>query len=175
MSFLVVAYPVLQETVFNLIQDYRKDNDELFFSVIRPHFTFVFPVVDIEEELFISEVTEKTMGMSPLDFTLRCATINKDAFRDYYHTFLVPDEGFGKIVKLHDKIYSGLLKHNHRLDIDYIPHLGIGNSKDKFICKQMVDEWNEIDFAITGTISKLTIVSFENNTMHELKEIELNQ
>ncbi len=158
MAYLVLSYPVIKDADFELIQHYRKDNDELFYSVVDPHFTIVFPVFDFPEELFINEVTERTKGIKKVDFNLRCATINKDAFKDYYHTFLVPDEGYSKIIKLHDKLYSGKFKNDLRLDLDFIPHIGIGNSKDKFRCKQMVDEWNGKEFSIEGVISSLSII-----------------
>lgn len=161
MAYLVLAYPNLNDKDFELIQNYRKTEDKLFYSVVEPHFTIVFPVFDCAEDLFIKEVTEKAQSFGKINFVIRCATINKDAFNEYYHAFLVPDEGYSSITKLHDKIYSGKLKENHRLDIDFVPHIGLGNSKNKFECKRMVDEWNVKDFSIHGSITHLTIVKYE--------------
>ena len=59
------------------------------------------------------------------------------------------------------------------MDIDFIPHIGIGNSKDKYKCKKMVDEWNENDFSIAGTISQLSIVKYENNIIEIIRQIKL--
>ncbi len=173
MGLLVLAYPILAKSYYQLIQDFRKVNDELYYSVVEPHFTIVFPVLDKGEDIFIQEIIAKTSQEKSFDFVLRCTTINKDAFQEYYHIFLVPDEGFSKTIKLHDKLYSGILKDNHRLDIDYIPHIGIGNSKDKHFCKSMVDEWNAKDISIQGRIDCLTIIRFENHTVTKLKEIKL--
>jgi 2'-5' RNA ligase len=173
MAYLVLAYPELTNENFDRIQCYRKDNDELFLKVVNPHFTIVFPVFDIPEEEFTREIKDKSVNLAKFDFIIRCATINKDAFSDYFHTFLVPDEGYSDIVKLHDKLYSEKLKNNLRLDLDFIPHIGIGNSIDKYACKKMVDEWNEKDFSISGRITHLTIVNYENNIVTELEDIEL--
>lgn len=74
-------------------------------------------------------------------------------------------KGYSRIVKLHDKLYSEKLKSNLRLDIDFVPHIGIGNSKDKFSCKKMVDQWNEKEFSISGKITHLTVVNYENDTI----------
>ena len=104
---------------------------------------------------------------------MRCATINKDAFSNYYHVFLVPDEGYSNIVKIHDRLYSGLLKDNHRLDVDFIPHIGIANSVDKYKCKRLVDYWNSKEFEINGTISKITIIKYENNIVTNIEDIRL--
>ncbi len=173
MAYLVLAYPELTTENFDKIQLYRKNNDELFFKVVNPHFTIVFPLNGILEEEFIREVKDKSADIAKFDFVIRCATINKDAFSDYYHTFLVPDEGYSKIVKLHDKLYNDKLKGNLRLDLDFVPHIGIGNSLDKNACKKMVDEWNEKEFSITGRISHLTLVNYENNLVTEIEKIEL--
>ena len=141
--------------------------------MVEPHFTIVFPVHDIAQEEFTREVKDKSQNLLKFDFVIRCATINKDAFSDYFHAFLVPDEGYSQIVRVHDKLYSEKLKDNLRLDIDFVPHIGIGNSKDKFLCKKMVDKWNEKEFSIQGTISLLTVVKYENNTVTKIEEIEL--
>lgn len=173
MAYLVLAYPELTSENFDKIQNYRQGNDELFFNVVNPHFTIVFPVFDISEEEFIREIKDKSAKFKKFDFVIRCATINKDAFSDYFHAFLVPDEGYSKIIKLHDKLYSDKLKNNLRLDIDFVPHIGIGNSIDKFSCKKMVDEWNEKEFFISGKIINLTIVNYDNGLITKIEEIEL--
>lgn len=174
MALLVLAYPQLITNDFDKIQSYRKANDELYFKVVQPHFTIVFPVFDVLEDELVEEVREKASHWSRFNFTIRCATINKDAFSEYFHTFLVPDEGYSQIVKLHDKLYSNKLKDNLRLDIDFVPHIGIGNSIDKFACKKMVDEWNGQEFSISGSITHLTVVKYENDTVTKIEEIELN-
>jgi len=173
MAYLVLAYPELRHEDFELIQDYRKNNDELYFKIVNPHFTIVFPVFDVSQDEFINEIKQNSKDINKFDFTIRCATINKDAFNDYFHAFLVPDEGYSKFVKLHDVLYSDKLKGNLRLDLDFVPHIGIGNSKNKFSCKKMVDEWNRKEFSISGKIKYLTIVNYENDTVTKLHEIEL--
>ncbi|WP_348824418.1 2'-5' RNA ligase family protein [Flavobacterium aestuarii] len=173
MAYLVVAYPELTINDFDKIQKYRELNDKLFFNVVKPHFTIVFPVFDITESEFIDEIKLQANSIEKITFNIKCSTINKDAFSDYYHSFLVPDEGFSRIIRLHDKLYSDKLKDNLRLDIDFVPHIGIGNSLDKHLCKAMVDEWNKNDFSIAGTISELTIVKYENGIVENIEKIRL--
>lgn len=170
---MLIAYPELSEESYDLIQAYRKQHDVLYYNLVAPHVTFVFPVEGISELDFINEVESLVTHISPVDFVLRCATVNKDAFREMYHTFLVPDEGYGRIIKLHDQLYSQLFKQHLRLDIDFIPHIGIGNSTDKFICKQMADEWNRNDFSIAGRITALSLVKYENNLIQTIHEVKL--
>lgn len=173
MSYLVLAYPKLRKDDLSKIQHYRKDNDELYYSVVDPHFTLVFPINDIPQDDFIEEVGSKIESVKRFDFVLRCSTINKDAFSDYHHAFLVPDEGFSQFVKLHDRLYSNRFERHHRFDLDFVPHIGVGNSKDKMKCKRMVDKWNRMDFAIKGTISQVTVVDYNNSIVTNLKNFEL--
>jgi 2'-5' RNA ligase len=173
MSLLVIAYPILSSQDFDLIQEFRKEHDEFHHSIVLPHFTLIFPVEGVEEKVFMDEIEKQTSDFMKFEFAIQCAMINKDAFTDNYHIFLVPDEGFSHFVKLHDKLYSGLLSTHLRLDIDFIPHIGIGISKDKFVCKSWVDLWNKDTFSITGGVSAISIVRFENNLVTRLKEIIL--
>ena len=141
--------------------------------MVEPHFTIVFPVFNQTETDFIAEIKKQVGKFNSFNFVLRCATINKDTFNEYFHTFLVPDEGYSNIVKIHDGFYSGILKENHRLDLDFVPHIGIGNSLNKLDCKKMVDEWNKDEFEIFGTVKNLTIVEYENNNVLKIEEVKL--
>lgn len=173
MAYAVISYPELSDTDYKKIQEYRKENDEWLYTVVDPHITFVFPVFDMPEKDFIAEIEALSTDVAKIDFVFRCAIINKDSFSDYYHALLAPDEGFSSIVRLHDKLYSRNLKPYHRMDIDFIPHLGIGTSKDEDKCKRMVDEWNENDFSIVGRVSQLSIVRYEENRIESICEIRL--
>jgi hypothetical protein len=110
---------------------------------------------------FTAEVRKQLSSTGAIRFFLRCAVINKDAFSDNYDAFLVPDEGFSDIVKLHDRLYAGLLAPHHRLDISYIPHVSIANATDPHFIKKIVDEWNDAVFAIAGSIASLDIINYD--------------
>jgi hypothetical protein len=173
MSFLLLAYPDLKESDFTLIQDHRKLYDSLYFDIVAPHFSFVFAADDFSEAAFAEEVTRQTEIAKKIKFILRCATISKDGFEDCFHCFLVPDKGHSDIILLHDMLYSDVFKKNHRLDIDYIPHIAIGSTTDRLQTKSMVDQWNKKDVTIKGEISKLSMVKYENNVVTLLHEFEL--
>jgi len=173
MAYLALAYPELKTEDYNWIQSFRKDNDELYFKVVAPHFTIVFPTFNKSEDEFIKSVEEKSMALKRITFAIRCSVINKDALNDYWHVFLTPDEGNSEIIKLHDMLYSGELSDNLLLEIPFIPHIGIGNSKDKWICKKLIDDINERGINIKGSITQLDIVSYVDNEVKTIKKIEL--
>jgi hypothetical protein len=173
MALGVLAYPEIKEDDYRLIQNFRKEFDELYYSVVRPHFAFVFPLDGVDRQTFTDEILKKAKGFKVIDFELKCATINKDAILDYYHLLLVPEKGFSSVVKLHDMLYSDLLFSHLRLDIDFIPHVGIANSKDPYKVKNWVDTWNKMEFSVAGTIEKLTIVDYTNSVLTDLMDVRL--
>lgn len=172
MNLHVVAYPELLAADREMIQLCRKEYNTLY-TVIQPHFTLVFSVADMQAADIIAEARKQAALTTAIDFSLRCAVINKDSFSNNYDAFLVPDEGFSKIVKLHDKLYSDKLSHHHRLDISYIPHISIANSVDVSVIKRIVDEWNEKDLVINGTISWVDIINYENRVVTTLERLAL--
>ena len=172
-SLLVVCYPLLSSPDYERIQAYRKEKDALYYSVVQPHFTLVFPMSIDSEEAFINEVKKRAAGIKAFKFNLRCATVNKDSFNNYYHTFLVPDEGYSNFVKLHDALYEQNFRPHLRLDIDFVPHIGIGNSTDAMQCKAMADEWNLSNFCISGSAQSLQVLRYENSRVETLYSFDL--
>jgi 2'-5' RNA ligase len=172
MNLHVVAYPELSESDNEWIQAYRKEYNSLY-HVIAPHFTLVFSLQDMTFDAFANEVRKQAKAFAPVHFCLRCAVVNKDAFSDNYDVFLVPDEGHGEIVRLHDKLYSGAFAAHHRMDISYIPHISIANSTDVHTMKTIADEWNKKDFAIKGIIAALDIINYENRIITTLERVAL--
>ena len=173
MAHLAIAYPNISTQDFNWIQKYREQNDSRYYSAVKPHFTFIFPVFDVSQEKFLSEVTTQLNDAKKINFEVKVATVNFDSFGKFYHEFLVPDEGYSDIVKLHDKLYSGSLSKELRLDIDFIPHVGIGNSDDPLISKKRVDELNSSEFSIKGVIDIINVVKYENNSIKNVKNFVL--
>jgi hypothetical protein len=70
-------------------------------------------------------------------------------------------------------LYSDKFKNNLLIVLDFVQHIGIGNSMDKFSCKKMVDEWNGKEISISGKINHLTTVNYENDKVTKVQEIEL--
>lgn len=173
MSLLVLGYPTISQEDFNRIQKVRATYDRVHYELVGPHFTIVFAVDNMEQKEFIQHVKQKARGFKKIAFVLRCAVIVKDAFSDYFYVFLVPDEGFSEIVKLHDRLYTDQLVSELRLDIPFIPHIIVGNSTDPQACKKLADQINQKSFAIKGSIEKLDVVNFDGKKIETIKEIEL--
>ncbi len=174
MPLLVLAHPEFSTSDYNWIQEFREKNDELYYKVVEPHFTIVFPTFGFGIKDFVKEMEEKSKNVKIIDFEIKSAIINKDSFSDYWHVFLTPDQGNSDIIKLHDKLYSGKITKTLMLEIQFVSHIGIGNSKDKWVCKKLVDEINSMNIKISGRIAYLDIVNYENNKVETLKKLRLN-
>lgn len=174
-SLLIINYPRISPEDFNWIQSVRKQHDELHQEIVDPHFTFVFPVFNFQAKAFINHIKQAIQEIEAFDFVLRCAVLGDDAFSDYTHVFLVPDEGYSSVVKLHDRLYTGILINELRLDIPFIPHIGIANSRNAQRCKQLVDELNAKSFEIRGKVEKLDVIWYENDKVDVIEQIPLIQ
>jgi 2'-5' RNA ligase len=173
MSLLVLAYPKIPDKDFKWIQNIRAVYDKRYYHVVNPHFTIVFPVSNILQPEFIEDIQISASESQKIIFTSRCTVIVKDSFSEFTDVFLVPDEGYSDIVKLHDKLYSGILKNELRLDIPFIPHIGIGGSINPLESKSIADELNKTNFSFEGILDKLDIVSYNYSEVKTLKEIKL--
>jgi hypothetical protein len=173
MSLVVLAYPKFSKSDYEWVQNHRKKYDKLYYEVVEPHYTIVFPIYSVAEDIFIEEVLSKCKNEKTINFIIRSAVINKDLFIDTYHEFLVPDEGHSLIIKLHDKIYSEKLFPELRMDIDFIPHIGIGNSNDPLKCKYNVDRINRSNIELHGIIDNLNIARYKKNKIETIKKINL--
>ena len=172
-SLLVVNYPTLVAEDLEKIQSVRRQHDLLYRDVVAPHFTLVFPVFDFDEATFIQHVQRVTQAIAAFDFVIRCATLGDDAFSNYTHVFLVPDEGYSRIIKLHDRLYTGMLASELRLDIPFIPHIGIANNLDPQVCKTVVDNLNATHFEMRGKVQQLDVIEYEDNQVSTIAQINL--
>jgi hypothetical protein len=172
MSYLVIAHPELQQADIDWIQSYRSQHDRQF-SLVEPHFTIVFAIQDLDRDSFLAEVKKKVADIKSFDFELKVATINQDNSGSYYHEFLVPDNGYSNIIKLHDKMYSGTFAPYLRFDVDFIPHISIGDSEDSQVSKQRVDDLNAQGVLIHGRISSLDVIEYADGAVTTLEKVQL--
>jgi len=173
MPLLVLAYPQLEKKDFEWIQSFRSKYDERYYTWIEPHFTIVFPVEEVNIKRLTDHMEKASKKFKEFYFVLRCAQIVKDSFRDYTDLFLITEEGCRIFVKLHDTMYRGILEDELRLDISFIPHMGIANSRDPLTCEKLADEINSINPEVFGAVNKLDIVLREGEKVNPIKEIKL--
>lgn len=172
MALLALSYPSISAASREWMQAIRKEYDPNY-AIVAPHFTLVFPTFAFDQQTFCEHLRRQLQGQPPVSFVLRCALVVKDALNEQTHTFLVPDEGFSDIVKLHDRLYCDLLAGELRLDIPFIPHITVASSSDPQVCKRIADEINRQNPLITGSLRVIDIVHFANRRVTTLEQILL--
>ncbi len=69
MALAVCAYPQMKNEDYSDIQSFRKEHDG-YYSIVKPHFSFVFPLEGIEQNEFIEEIVQKSDGFEKIDFEI---------------------------------------------------------------------------------------------------------
>lgn len=171
MSLCVVNYPTISQEDLAWIQSVRELHDPLFFDVVAPHFTLIFPTEAVDESALTEHVVKTTADVHAFDFTLRCAIIGDADFLEHAHAFLIPDEGFSDIVRLHDRLYTGRLAGELRLDLPYLPHIGVACTRDLKECKAIVDQLNEQNFEIRGRFESLDVIGYDGVKVWSIEKV----
>jgi len=173
-SILVLAFPKIRVSDYKWIQLIRRKHDKAFYNFVEPHFTIVFPVFNFNLNKISAHVLRMSENIKPIKFLIRTATIVKDSFSDGVDVFLTPDEGNSDIIKPHDKLYTGVLFKELRLDIPFIPHIAIGRGKNAIESKKIADKINKEKFIIKGSINELDLVEYEYPIVKTIKKFKLH-
>ncbi len=172
MPLLVLAYPELAPPDRAWIERIRAEHDPRH-AVVAAHFTIVFPITDLAPDALVDEVTRQAAACAPISFVLRSALPFKDVTGEGADVFLVPDEGFVALVRLHDRLYAGALAPRLRLDIPSLPHITVGRAADPRACKRLADALNARPFAIPGRIAALDVVMHDDQALHNIARLPL--
>jgi len=172
-SLVVLCYPTLGDKHQRAMDDLRSEHDLIYKDVVRPHFTMVFPVRDMATDVLQEHVRIVSASSQSFRFACRYAMVHNDESNDNWYVFLVPDEGFSRIARLHDKLYVGILASQLRLDLPYVPHIGIATNTDRSACKLLADRLNRTGFEIDGLFQALTICEYNGAKVTDLQRIPL--
>jgi hypothetical protein len=173
MAYLAVAYPRLEQADRDWLDAYRTRNDARYAPVVAPHFTLVFAVHELTEAQFGAEVAKRLADVEQIIFELNVATLVKDDEGAYFHEFLEPERGRSAIIRLHDRLYSGAFRPFLRLELGYMPHVGIGNDDDGATTKRRFDALNASRLSIKGVIEAVDVIEYRDARVRTRNRIEL--
>ena len=92
-------------------------------DLIQPHIALVFPIGDKNIDKVALEKHIKDVLKDEKSFKIHLHGLDKSW--DHWLN-LILKEGNEEVIKLHDKLYTGVLSQFFRKDLGYIPHIGIG-------------------------------------------------
>jgi 2'-5' RNA ligase len=142
-------------------------------SIGPPHFTLVFPGSELTPVDFASEIRHRAAGIKRIAFHLRSAMVVPDPQVRSYHVFLMPDEGFGAMVRLHDHLYAGKLAPLQSRTIAYLPHLTAASLPDIDEARRLAAKLNAGGIAIAGRIDALEIHRRDGETVRCVATVPL--
>jgi len=172
MSLIALSYPELSPEDYAWIENIREAHEKNY-SIVRPHFTLVFETEGISQSDFTDHVHRVARETHTIRFVLRSTVVVTDKSEALTFVLLVPEEGHSRIAKLHDRLYTGILAGNQRLDMPYIPHVTVGNSPDPQECTNLANRLNDKEFAVEGTISSIDMAIYEDDRIEKVDNVEL--
>lgn len=174
MSFVVIAYPKIRLQDFDWLQNVRRNNDPIMFDVVKPHVTFIFPTTKLAANELENHVKNSLGNTTTFSVRFDSTKVVEDDSKTYTHTFLIPSTGFEEITKLHDILYVGDMASELRLDIPFIPHMGIGTNSNKDKMHQLAKDLDRQDRVIEGVIDELVVCEYDGKKVKDLAIISLD-
>jgi 2'-5' RNA ligase len=128
------------------------------FTLVFPGaFPGVFPGTEAATCAVVKHVEAACAATSRIRFCLRSALVVPEHKMGRFHVFLVPDEGFGAIIRLHERLHGGLLAGCLRPDIPYIPHVTVASTREFASARHTMASLNAKGIAITGRIDEIEV------------------
>jgi 2'-5' RNA ligase len=171
-QLLVVATPQIDPENLDWIEGIRARHDPNH-SIIKPHFTLVFPGHELASGEFVSHVRESVKYRSEFSFTLDRAEILDSSHDGAKYVALIPGEGFDDFLELHDRLYSGAIEQFLRKDLPFQPHMTIGRLTDRKDAARLIDELSQSDIDIHGKVTDLSILKLDSRELELIEIISL--
>lgn len=152
-----VAFPSLGAADAAWIDDFRQRHDADRRRMIAAHYTLVFGCTGVEVEAYAARVAAVAASFEPIPFECRSAVPGADDEAGMAQVHLVPDHGGSRLTQLHDRLYTGSLRRFLRLDLPYLPHITIGQSRDRLDVQAWCDGLNARGVRVAGVVRELTV------------------
>jgi 2'-5' RNA ligase len=179
MYFALVHFPDIDTTCIEIL---RNKNDPTA-HLIQAHISILFPVPDeIDVDALIYHIESVLKHWKP--FPIRINGLHK-SWDNWL--FLTLKDGNAEVIRLHNQIYTGMLRLYQREDIDFVPHIGLGlfvkegleydykNPKemefDESKYELAVHDANQLDLDYRCMFDKLYLVTLTN----DFSKIEVNR
>lgn len=138
-----------------------------------PYFTLVFPGADMSPQDFAAHVRGVAAGIPKIRFRLRSAMVVPEPTVGRFHVFLIPDEGFGAILRLHDALHTGPLEPALRQETPYIPHITVATSADHATARKVAQALNQGGVDTAGHIEALEVERRSGDVVRKVADAPL--
>lgn len=152
-----VAFPTLGADDVAWIDAFRQRHDADRRRMIAAHVTLVFGCTGVDREAHAAHVAAVAATFEPIAFECRHAVLGADCEAGLAQVYLVPGNGSLQLTTLHDRLYTGPLQPFLRSDLPYLPHITIGQSRDRLDVQAWCDDLNARGVRIAGAVRELTV------------------
>jgi 2'-5' RNA ligase len=166
-----VAYPVLTDADRTSIESIRALHDPQV-RLIAGHFTLVFPA-ELEPEPLLAHTRRVCESSGPIRFVIRKTLAVRETSGVGGHVFLVPDDGHGEIVALHQRLYDGGTGGTLHAGQPFVPHITVAADRDFARCLELEGKWNLEAMAIEGLLDRVDVVAVSSDRVQSLATYRL--
>ena len=166
-TLYTIAYPELPVEARRLVEHVRAPHDPQH-GIVGAHFTLLFGSAALEQTVYTDHVRDVALQASPIRFVCRRAVTVADLAAPSTHVYLVPDEGFEAILRLHDRLYSGPMAAQRRTDLAYLPHITVATKVNLRAAQALCDELGAVGIDVAGRLDRLTIGTLQEGRFLEL-------
>jgi len=138
-----------------------------------PYFTLIFHGAPMTPTAFAEQVRKVAADVPRIRFHLRSALVVPEPTVGRFHVFLIPDEGFGAILKLHDALHVGGIEAALRSDTPYLPHITVATTTDYDIARKLAQALNMGGVDIPGHIEALEVERRAGDVVRKVAEVPL--
>jgi 2'-5' RNA ligase len=156
-TLYTVAYPDLASEDAAWIEAFRQDHDPQH-RLVRTHLTLSFGCTGVPEAAYLAEVDSASRSHGPIRFTCRYAMPWFEPEGPAF-AFLVPDEGYSGLSRLHDSLHRGEIGAHRRSDRPFVPHITIGSCNDPGSVRDWCRAINERGIEVVGVVTTLTVAT----------------
>ncbi|NKF05722.1 2'-5' RNA ligase family protein [Clostridium gasigenes] len=157
----IMIFPKFENV--KIIDGIRDKYDPLAKNV-RPHITLVFPFKsDIETGDLKKHISSVVSEIKPFEVILQGITPVK-SFGNYL--FLGIQKGNDKIIKLHEKLYTGILEVHYPEWLkcgNFLPHMTVGCLDDNEIFKIATNDTKNIDNCFKTVVNEVSVEIIDEN------------
>jgi 2'-5' RNA ligase len=153
-----ICIPTFPDASWSWLQGLRSRHDPKYVHLVAPHVTVVFPTTALPEDSFIAHVSSCLRGVNGTAVAFSSAREFHDQATGADLVYLVPSEGADWFHWLHEKLYSGPLAAERRLDIPYVPHVTVGRFASSRQAAKVATEVSSACSSITGRVQAVDVV-----------------
>lgn len=172
-SLYTLAFPHWSEPDRAFVEQLRREHEPRFSDRVAAHFTLAFGCTGVPEADYRAHVRQVAQAAPPLAFCFRWAMLGADALDETAYAYLVPDEGFSALSRLHAALYRGPLAPFLRLDIPFVPHITVCSTPLPAEAKALCDALNRRGLQVAGEVRELSVCRLVEGRIERLEALPL--